>query len=90
MYIASDILGCDVLSDTSWPFFLEYVMNISDVVTMIGSVGFPIVACCAMAWFIATTFRNFNDLVTKNNVLTEELISLLRKENVDEDTSSDA
>lgn len=40
-------------------------MNISDVVTMIGSVGFPIVACCAMAWFIATTFRNFNDLVTK-------------------------
>lgn len=65
-------------------------MNIGDVVGMIGSVGFPIVACCGMAWFIATTFRNFNDLVTKNNVLTEELISLLRKENVDEDTSADA
>lgn len=65
-------------------------MNISDVVGMIGSVGFPIVACCAMAWFIATTFRNFNNLVTKNNVLTEELISLLRRENVDEDTSADA
>lgn len=63
-------------------------MNISDVVAMIGSVGFPIVACVGMAWFIATTFRNFNDLVTKNNVLTEELISLLRKENVDEDTSA--
>lgn len=62
-------------------------MNISDVVTMVGSVGFPIVACCGMAWFIATTFRNFNDLVTKNNVLTEELISLLRRENDDEDTS---
>lgn len=65
-------------------------MNISDAVGMIGSVGFPIVACCAMAWFIATTFRNFNDLVTKNNVLTEELISLLRKENDDEDTSLSA
>lgn len=65
-------------------------MNISDVVGMVGSVGFPIVACCAMAWFIATTFRHFNDLVTKNNVLTEELISLLRKENVDEDTSLSA
>ena len=65
-------------------------MNISDVVSIVGSVGFPIVACCGMAWFIATTFRNFNDLVTKNNVLTEELISLLRKENVDEDTSADA
>ena len=43
-----------------------------------------------MAWFIATTFRNFNNLVTKNNVLTEELISLLRKENGDEDTSGNA
>lgn len=40
-------------------------MNVNDVVSMIGSIGFPIVACCAMAWFIATTFRNFNDLVTK-------------------------
>lgn len=65
-------------------------MNISDVVGMIASVGFPIVACCAMGWFIATTFRNFNDLVTKNNVLTEELIGLLRKENGDEDTSHGA
>lgn len=65
-------------------------MNISDVVGMIGSVGFPIVACCAMGWFIATTFRNFNDLVTKNNVLTEELIGLLQKGNSDEDTSAAA
>nr|DAG12514.1 MAG TPA: YvrJ protein family protein [Bacteriophage sp.] len=65
-------------------------MNISDVVSVIGSVGFPIVACCAMAWFIASTFRNFNELVTKNNMLIEELIGLLRKENVDEDTSADA
>lgn len=65
-------------------------MNISDVVGLIGSVGFPIVACCAMACFIVTTFRNFNDLVTKNNVLTEELIGLLRKENGDEDTSHGA
>lgn len=65
-------------------------MNISDIVSVIGSVGFPIVACCAMAWFIATTFRNFNALVTKNNVLIEELISLLREENVNEDTLADA
>lgn len=65
-------------------------MNVSDVVSVIGSVGFPIVACCAMAWFIASTFRNFNELVTKNNMLIEELIDLLREENVNEDTSADA
>lgn len=63
--------------------FYGGIMNVNDVVSMIGSIGFPIVACCAMAWFIATTFRNFNDLVTKNNVLTEELIGLLQKENDD-------
>lgn len=53
-------------------------MDMSSIVTLVGSVGFPIVACCAMAWFIATTFRGFNDLMTKNNVLTEELIAVMK------------
>jgi hypothetical protein len=61
-------------------------MDISQIVTVVGSVGFPILACCGMAWFIATTFSDFNDLMTRNNVLTEELIGLLRKDN-DDDTS---
>lgn len=61
-------------------------MDIGQIVTVVGSVGFPIVACCGMAWFIATTFSDFNALMTRNNVLTEELIGLLRKDN-DDDTS---
>ena len=52
-------------------------MDMSSIAALVGSVGFPIVACCAMAWFIATTFRDFNNLMTKNNILTEELIALL-------------
>lgn len=52
-------------------------MDISAIVSVVGSVGFPVVACCGMAWFIATTFSDFNDLMTKNNVLIEELIALL-------------
>lgn len=63
-------------------------MDISQVVTVIGSVGFPIVACCGMAWFIATTFSDFNDLMTRNNVLTEELIGLLRKDTDGEDNTN--
>ena len=58
-------------------------MDISSLVTVVGSVGFPIVACCGMAWFIATTFRDFNNLMTKNNVLTEELIALLKNDKND-------
>lgn len=55
-------------------------MDMSSIATLVGSVGFPIVACCGMAWFIATTFRDFNSLITKNNVLTEELIAFLKKD----------
>lgn len=70
-----------------WPFCMRCVhMDMSSITALVGSVGFPIVACCAMAWFIATTFRDFNNLMTRNNVLTEELITLLKddKEGVDE------
>lgn len=63
-------------------------MDISSLVTVVGSVGFPIVACCGMAWFIATTFRDFNDLMTKNNVLTEELIGLLKHDKGDIDDTN--
>lgn len=63
-------------------------MDIGQIVSVIGSVGFPIVACCGMAWFIATTFSDFNDLMTRNNVLTEELIGLLRKDNDGEDNTN--
>lgn len=55
-------------------------MDMSSIAALVGSVGFPIVACCGMAWFIATTFRDFNNLMTKNNVLTEELIALLKND----------
>lgn len=65
-------------------------MDISAIVSVVGSVGFPIVACCAMAWFIATTFNDFNDLMTKNNVLTEELIALLKNNRGDNDDSNAA
>ena len=59
-------------------------MDMSSIVTLVGSLGFPIVACCGMAWFIATTFRDFNNLMTKNNVLTEELIVLLKNDKGDD------
>ena len=63
-------------------------MDMSSIATLVGSVGFPIVACCGMAWFIATTFRDFNNLMTRNNILIEELIGLLKDDkggnNVDE------
>lgn len=63
-------------------------MDFSSIAAVVGSVGFPIVACCGMAWFIATTFSDFNDLMTKNNVLTEELIVLLKNSKGDSDDTN--
>lgn len=60
-------------------------MTIDSAVTLIGSVGFPIAACIAMAWFYMTQFKDFSDLVTKNNVLTEELIALLKERGDEKD-----
>lgn len=56
------------------------IMDIDTIITLVGSVGFPVVACAAMAWFYATQFKDFQSMVQKNNLLTEELVAILRKE----------
>lgn len=61
-------------------------MDVNAIVSLIGSVGFPIVACVAMAWFYATQFKDFQSMVNKNNLLTEELVALLKKEWNEEDS----
>ena len=57
-------------------------MDVNTVVTLIGSVGFPIVACFAMAWFVNNTVENFRESIEKNNSLMDELIGLLRSDDV--------
>lgn len=58
------------------------------IVNLVGAVGFPIVACIAMGIFIATSFKDFNNLLLKNNMLTDELIALLRKSSDDKDNNN--
>lgn len=60
-------------------------MDVNAIVSVIGSVGFPIVACVAMAWFYATQFKDFQSMVDKNNLLTEELVNLLKEESDEAD-----
>nr|DAG34268.1 MAG TPA: YvrJ protein family protein [Bacteriophage sp.] len=54
-------------------------MDIDAIVSLIGSVGFPIVACVAMGVFCATQFKDYQDMLQKNNLLTEELVVLLKR-----------
>ena len=47
----------------------------SEVVNVISSVGFPIVACCAMGWFIANKIDRLTDAITENNHIIRDIIS---------------
>ena len=49
-------------------------MDISSIMTLIGSYGFPILACCAIAWFFYKTTENYrNDLKEINASHKEEV-----------------
>lgn len=61
-------------------------MDVDTIISLVGSVGFPVVACAAMAWFYATQFKDFQSMVQKNNLLTEELVALLRKDEDEQDS----
>ena len=52
-------------------------MDINSVMTLIGSYGFPILACCAIAWFFCKTTENYrNDLKEINASHKEEINQL--------------
>lgn len=52
-------------------------MDINAIVGLIGSLGFPIVACCGMAWFVENSFKDFRETLERNNVLLQRLIDEL-------------
>lgn len=51
-------------------------MDYNQIVQAIGSVGFPIVACCGLFWMINTTMKDFT--LTVNN-LNASIVKLTDK-----------
>lgn len=47
-------------------------MDIQMILTAIGSVGFPIVACGAMAYFFAKLNQNYREDLKEQNILHRE------------------
>lgn len=56
-------------------------MNVNDIVTLIGSLGFPIVACVGMFYLYNRTLKDFtitlNDIVTQIKELREDIKELI-------------
>lgn len=48
-------------------------MDINAVMTIISSLGFPIAACCWMAYYINTTMKEFTKVISENTEMLKEL-----------------
>ena len=64
-------------------------MDVDTIAALIGSVGFPIIACIAMGCFYATQFKDYQGMLQKNNVLTEELVVVLTQVQHREEVSNE-
>lgn len=57
-------------------------MNVNDIVSIIGSLGFPIVACVGMFYLYNRTLKDFtstlNDIASEIKELREELKELIK------------
>lgn len=57
-------------------------MDVNDIVTFIGSLGFPIVACVGMFYLYNRTLKDFtstlNDIASEIKELREELKELIK------------
>jgi len=57
-------------------------MDVNDVVTLIGSLGFPIVACVGMFYLYNRTLKDFtstlNDIASEIKEIREELKELIK------------
>lgn len=53
-------------------------MDYNTVVTLVGSLGFPIVACIGLFWMINTTMKEFKETVAENTKAMTELVTTVK------------
>ena len=54
-------------------------MNVNDVVTLISSVGFPIVACCGLFYLYDKTIKELTSTLTNINATLQRIDERLGK-----------
>lgn len=57
-------------------------MDYNAIMSLVGGVGFPIVACCAMAYYIKTTHKELIDALYNNS---RAITALMAKLGIDEE-----
>ena len=57
-------------------------MTVADITSIIGNLGFPIAACCFLAWYMSTMLKEFRATIDANSDLIKELILLVKERGV--------
>lgn len=55
----------------------------NDVATVISTVGFPIFACCGLAWFCKYLIDNTTKTISENTKMIQKLINKLGEDDDD-------
>ena len=58
----------------------EVAMDITSIGQLIGSYGFPIVACGALFWYIVKEEREMRTIVQQNTTVIAQLLEHLKRE----------
>lgn len=53
-------------------------MDYNAIVTLVGSLGFPIVASIALFWMMNTTMKEFKEIVAENTKVMIELVTTVK------------
>lgn len=54
-------------------------MDINGVASIVSAVGFPIVCCLGMAYYINTTLKELTKVMTEHTVAIEKLTTIIDK-----------
>lgn len=53
-------------------------MDVATITQLVGSLGFPIAACCFMAWYMTGIMKEFRESMNDNTMALKELILIVR------------
>lgn len=48
-------------------------MDVAAITSLVGSLGFPIAACCFLGWYMTSIMKEFREAMEKNTLAIREL-----------------
>lgn len=54
-------------------------MDAATITSLVGSLGFPIAACCFMGWYMTSIMKEFRATMEKNTLAIQELTLLVSR-----------